>query len=212
MTSAMILGATGQVGQALLQVALASPVISRIVAPTRRALPEQERLVNPIVDFEQLPENADWWHADIVYCALGTTLRQARSKERFYRVDHDYILASADLALKAGTPAFGLVSALGADPSSSLFYNRVKGLTEKDLSALGFQSLTVVRPSLLIGGPRARARPLESLGLFIGKHLSALLPRHYRAVSVQAVAQTLFTAGLRAEYGLNIIESENISI
>ena len=212
MTSAIILGATGQVGHALLQAALASPEISQVVAPTRRALTGQGRLANPIVDFEKLPENADWWHADIVYCALGTTLRQAKSKERFYRVDHDYILAAAELAHKAGTPTFCLVSALGADPSSFIFYNRVKGLTEKDLSVLGFQSLTIVRPSLLIGGPRASARPLESLGLFIGKHLSALLPRHYRAVSVQAVAQTLFKAGLRAEHGLNIIESEKILI
>ncbi len=210
MKTVLILGATGQVGQALLQLALQHPEISRVVAPTRRPLPLHPNLENPLVDFEKLPDDAAWWKADLALCALGTTLRQAKSKAGFYRVDHDYVLNAAGLAQRAGTPAFGLVSSLGADASSRLFYLRTKGETEKALSALGFASLVLVRPSLLIGGPRSSARMLEAFGLFLGKHLASLLPRRYRAVTTLQVARALLEAGLRAPAGLHVIESEQL--
>lgn len=210
MKTLLILGTTGQVGQALLQLALQHPEISRVTAPTRRPLPPHAKLDNPLVDFEQLPEDVPWWISDLALCALGTTLRQAKSKAAFYRVDHDYVLAAAGLARRAGTPAFGLVSSLGASISSRLFYLRVKGETEEALSTLGFASLTLARPSLLIGGPRSSGRPLESFGLFIGKHLAALLPQRYRAVTILQVAQALLETGLRAQPGLHIIESEQL--
>lgn len=210
MKTVLILGATGQVGQALLQLALQHPEISRVAAPTRRPLLPHGKLDNPLVEFEDLPEDAAWWKADLALCALGTTLRQAKSRAGFYRVDHDYVLAAAGLAQQAGTPAFGFVSSLGADASSRLFYLRVKGETEQALSALGFASLTLARPSLLIGGPRSSARLLESCGLFLGKHLAPLLPRHYRAVTTLQVARALLEAGLRAPAGLHVIESEQM--
>ncbi len=203
----LILGATGQVGQALLQLALQHPEISHVVAPTRRPLPPHAKLDNPLVDFEALSEDAVWWKVDLALCALGTTLRQAKSRAGFYRVDHDYVLTPAGLAQRAGTPAFGLVSSLGADASSRVFYLRTKGETEQALSALGFASLVLVRPSLLIGGPRSSARHLEAFGLFLGKHLTALLPRRYRAVTTLQVAQALLEAGLQAPAGLHVIES-----
>ena len=211
MKTLIILGATGQVGQQMLRLALQHPGISRVVAPTRRPLTPHSKLDNPIVDFEQLPDSAPWWKADIALCALGTTLRQAKSRAGFYRVDHDYILAAAGLAHRAGTPAFGLVSSLGAAPSSRLFYLKAKGETERDISALGFTSLTIARPSLLIGGPRSSGRPLEAIGLFLGRHLSSLLPRRYRAVSTLQVAKALLEAGLVASAGLHVIESEQLS-
>jgi len=210
MKTVLILGATGQVGQALLQLALQHPEISHVVAPARRPLPPHAKLDNPLVDFEALPEDATWWKADLALCALGTTLRQAKSRAGFYRVDHDYVLAAAGLAQRAGTPAFGLVSSLGADASSRVFYLRTKGETEQALSALGFASLTLVRPSLLIGGPRSSARHLEAFGLFLGKHLTALLSRRYRAVTILLVAQALLKAGLHAAAGLHVIESEQL--
>jgi uncharacterized protein YbjT (DUF2867 family) len=208
--TALILGATGQVGQSLLAQALASLKISRVVAPTRRPLPSHPKLDNPVVDFEALPADARWWKADFVCCALGTTLRQAKSRAGFYQVDHDYVLAAAQCAREAGTPVFGLVSSLGASPTSRVFYLRVKGETERDLGALNFPSLTLIRPALLIGGPRSQNRPLESFGLFLGKHLSSLLPRRYHAVSTQSVARSLMGACLEPETGNRIIESELI--
>lgn len=210
MKTVLILGATGQVGQALLELALQHPEISRVVAPTRRPLPPHAKLDNPLVDFEQLPEDAAWWKSDVTLCALGTTLRQTKSKAGFYRVDHDYVLAAAQLAKRAGTPTFGLVSSLGANASSRLFYLRVKGETEQALTALGFASQVIVRPSLLIGGTRANARPLEAFGLFLGKCLASLLPRRYRAITTRQVAQSLLKACLQAPAGLHVIESEQL--
>jgi len=210
MKTVLILGATGQVGQALLQLALQHPEISRVVAPTRRPLPPHANLDNPLVDYEALPEDAAWWKADLALCALGTTLRQAKSRAGFYRVDHDYVLNAAGLAQRAGTPVFGLVSSLGADAGSLLFYLKTKGETEKALSTLGFASLVLVRPSLLIGGPRSSARVLEAFWLFLGKHLAWLLPRRYRAVTTLQVARSLLEAGLRAPAGLHVIESEQL--
>ena len=211
MKTALILGATGQVGQALLILALQHPEISRVVAPSRRPLSPHAKLENPVVNFDKLPEDAPWWKADFAVCALGTTLRQAKSRAGFYRVDHDYVLAAAGLTRRAGTPTFGLVSSLGADPRSRVFYLRVKGEAERDLSALGFASLTIARPSLLIGGPRSSGRPVEAIGLFIGKHLAALLPRRYRAVSTVQVARALLEAALGAPPGVQVIESERLS-
>ena len=210
MKTVLILGATGQVGQALLELALQHPEISRLVAPTRRPLPPHAKLDNPLVDFEQLPEDAAWWKSDLTLCALGTTLRQTKSKAGFYRVDHDYVLAAAQLARRAGTPTFGLVSSLGADASSRVFYLRVKGDTEQALATLGFVSWVIVRPSLLIGGTRASARPVEAFGLFLGKCLASLLPRRYRAVTTCQVAQALLKACLQAPAGLHVIESEQL--
>jgi uncharacterized protein YbjT (DUF2867 family) len=210
MKTVLILGATGQVGQALLQLALQHSEISRVVAPTRRPLTPHVKLDNPLVDYEALPEDAAWWKADLALCALGTTLRQAKSRAGFYRVDHDYVVTAAGLARRSGTPAFGLVSSLGADASSHLFYLKTKGETEQVLSALGFASLVLVRPSLLIGGPRSSARPLEAFGLFLAKHLTSLLPRRYRAVTTLQVARALLEAGLCAAAGRQIIESQQL--
>jgi len=206
----LILGATGQVGQELLQLALQHPEVSRVTAPTRSPLAPADKLDNPLVDFESLPEDASWWKADMVLCALGTTLRQAKSKAGFYRVDHDYVLAAAKLARCMGTQTFGFVSSLGANPASSLFYLRVKGETEQALTELGFTSLVLIRPSLLIGGPRSHGRPLEAAGLMLGKYFAALLPRHYRAVTTAQVAHSLFETCFHAPEGRLVIESENI--
>ena len=211
MKTVIILGATGQVGQSLLPLALQHPEIMRVVAPSRRPLPTHDKLENPIINFDTLLEDVPWWRADFAVCALGTTLRQAKSPAGFYRVDHDYVLAAARLLQRAGTPTFGLVSSLGANPASRIFYLRVKGETERDLFSLGFASLTIARPSLLIGGPRASVRLFEALGLFIGKQLSTLLPRRCRAIATLHVAQALIAAGLKAPVGVTVLESEQLS-
>lgn len=211
MKTLLILGATGQIGSKILDLALNHPEIFRVIAPTRRPLARHDKLDNPIVNFEQLPATAQWWKTDIALCALGTTLRQAKSRAGFYRVDHDYVLSAAKLCQNAGTPAFAMVSSLGASPTSLVFYLKTKGETERDINALGFASLTIARPSLLIGGPRSTGRPLEAMGLFLGKHLSALLPQRYKAVSTLQVADILLKTSLNALPGSHILESEQLS-
>lgn len=210
MKTLLILGGTGLVGQQLVQAALAEPTVGQVVAPGRRPLPSHDRLINPLVDFDHLPATADWWRADAVVCALGTTLRQAGSKAAFRKVDHDYVLAAAELARKSGTPTFVLNSSLGADSSSKSFYLRVKGETEQDLQQLGFDSLTLVRPSLLAGGERPDWRPGETAGLWLARRLGRLIPARYQPVSAAAVGQCMLKAALMAAAGAHEIESADI--
>jgi uncharacterized protein YbjT (DUF2867 family) len=205
--SVIILGATGQVGSQLLSLALSDQRIASVYAPTRHPLRAHPKLSNPIIEYGKLPE-ADWWHADAVLCALGTTIKQAGTKAAFRTVDHDYVLAAAKRAKTAGCRIFVLNSSLGADASSGNFYLKVKGEIEQALSKLGFESLTFIRPSLLDGGPRPERRYGEEIGLWLGKRLMLLIPMRYRPVSTKTVAKAMLEAALRPKSGLNIVESE----
>lgn len=209
MTTILLAGATGLVGQAVLNQCLADPRIAQVVAPTRRALPAHLRLLNPVIDFSALPEDAPWWKADAVICALGTTIRDAGSKDAFRQVDHDYPLAVARLAHRQGTPTFALTSAMGADPASRIFYSRTKGELERDLIALQFSSLTLVRPGLL-GGERATSRPMESFAMKVLSAVDPVLPGRYRVVPAELVAAALLRSALAATPGIQIIESAAI--
>lgn len=209
MTTLLLAGATGLVGQAVLKQCLCDPRIMQVVAPTRRTLPAHPRLLNPIVDFSALPEDAAWWKADAVICTLGTTIRQAGSKEAFRQVDHHYPLALATLAQRHGTPTFALTSAMGADPESRIFYSRTKGELERDLSAMEFSSLTLVRPGLL-GGERTTARPMESFAMTVLSAVEPVLPQRYRVVPAEQVATVLLRSALLALPGIQIIESAAI--
>jgi uncharacterized protein YbjT (DUF2867 family) len=207
--SFLLLGATGAVGSEVLALALADPRVRRVVAPARKALPAHEKLLNPIVDFAQLPD-AGWWEADACICSLGTTLRLADSAEAFERVDRHFVVEAASRARAAGTPCFAYNSSLGADEKARSFYLRIKGLTEKDLEGLGFTSLTHVRPSLLDSGPRPDSRPGERLMLAISRPIKFLLPKSIRPVSTQAVARALLSAAEQARPGRHYVESREI--
>lgn len=210
MTSILILGATGLVGQQLLTLALDDTRISQVIAPSRRALPAHPKLSNPIVDFEHLPLDASWWRADLVLCALGTTMRLAGSQAAFYRVDHDYVLDAARLAHQAGSSVFVLNSSTGAKLDASSFYLRVKAETERDLAALNFSSLTLVRPSLLDGGPRRQQRIGESIAIVLFKLLGPLLAKRLRPIATAKLAKAMLSAGLSAKPGTHVIESEQL--
>lgn len=209
MTTLLLLGATGLVGGCVLSQALSDRGITRVVAPTRKPLPTHARLLNPQVDFERLPETADWWRVDAVVCALGTTMAKAGSREAFRRVDHGLPLQAARLALAHGAKAFALNSALGADPASRVFYSRTKGELERDLQALGYASLTLVRPGL-IGGDRSESRPAERLGIAISEGLRPWLPARYRVVPAERIAHHLLLAALAARPGVHTVPSEAI--
>ena len=207
MKTVMLVGATGLVGQQVLHKALASEQVGRVVAPTRRALPPHPKLLNPVVDFDHLPEDAAWWAVDAVVCTLGTTIKVAGSQPAFYRVDHDHPLRVAQLALRHGARAYALNSALGADPASRVFYSRTKGELERDLQALGYPSLTLVRPGL-IGGERHESRPAEQIGVRVSQWLGPLLPPRYRVVPAERIAHHLLRSALAAEPGCTVLPSE----
>lgn len=210
MKTLLLVGATGLVGQSVLQQALQDLRVAKLVAPTRRPLPPHPKLDNPLVDFDALPADAAWWRVDGVICTLGTTIKKAGSQPAFRKIDHDYPLAVATLARRQGATAYALTSSVGADAGSRTFYLRTKGEVERALAALLFPSLTIVRPSF-IGGERAERRPLEALGLKLFTALGPLLPRRYRIVSADRIARTLLEAALAAPPGTHFIESEAIA-
>lgn len=209
MTKLLLAGASGLVGQAVLRLALDDPRIDAVIAPARRPMPAHPKLRCPQVDFDALPVHADWWRADAVICTLGTTLRDAGSRDAFRKVDHDYPLAVARLACRHGARSFVLTSASGAEPASRIFYSRTKGELERDLADIGFHSLTLVRPGLL-GGVREHRRPLEHAGMKLLGALDTLLPRRYRVVPAHQLATTLLQAALSPQPGVHVIESEAI--
>ncbi len=205
----LLAGATGLVGQAALQCALASPRVAQVVAPTRRPLPVHPKLLNPVVDFDVLPSDAEWWRVDAVACALGTTIRDAGSQDAFRRVDHDYPLAIARHAHAYGAQAFALVSAMGADADSRIFYSRTKGEVENALAGIGFASLTLLRPGLL-GGEREQRRGGERWAQRVLGALDPLLPQRYRIVPAKCVAAALLQAALDAPSGRHVIPSDRL--
>ena len=206
----LILGGTGLVGQQLVAQALAHKDVTQVTAPTRAALAPHPQLHNPIVDYADLPQDAAWWQADAVLCALGTTIKIAGSQAEFFRIDHDYVLEAARLAKASGTPRFVYNSALGANADAGSFYLRVKGQVENDLRALDFPALTIVRPSLLYGGHRADKRPAETAAIVVSRLLGPLVPARYRAVDVADVAAAMLHAALTFEDGVHILESDQL--
>ena len=200
MRRVLLLGATGLVGGELLKLLVEDPSISRLSVLTRRELPHDPRLEQH--DFELQPR---FFEVDQIFCALGTTIKKAGSQEEFRRVDHELPLDAAKLGLERGARHFLLVSAIGANARSRVFYNRVKGELEEDLIALGYRSVTIARPSLLLG-PRAERRTGEE----IAKKLGWLMPGKYRPIEAADVAHALAEAGRRDEPGLHVLESREM--
>lgn len=209
MTALLLVGATGLVGRSVLDLALADPRVTRIVAPTRRALAADPRVENPVVRFDELPAKEPWWTVDGVICTLGTTMRAAGSREAFRAVDLEIPLAVATLAGRHGVGAFALTSSAGADPGSRVFYLRTKGEVEQAVIGCGFRSLTIVRPSA-IGGERSPRRPLESLATHVLRAVGPVLPARYRVVDAGRIARVLLDAAIAAPSGVHFVESDAI--
>lgn len=204
----LIFGATGAVGQAVLQQALADSRISAVIAPTRRALPSHAKLENPLLDFSQLPPDAAWWAADGLICALGTTQKIAGSPERFVAIDRDLVIRVAELARRAGVPYLALNSSLGASLQGNL-YLRTKAEAEQGVRALDFPRLLIVRPSL-INAVRTPPRPAEYVGLCVSRLLGPLIPRRYRPVTPDAIAAAMLNGLFADSSGVQIMESDQL--
>jgi uncharacterized protein YbjT (DUF2867 family) len=206
----LLLGATGLVGRHVLAQALAHPEVEAVVAPVRRPLPAQAKLTAPVVDFDALPEDATWWRADAVICALGTTMRIAGSEAAFRRVDHDYPMAAARLAHAQDTPTYVLNSSVGADRKSRMFYTRVKGEVEHDLAQLGFRSLTFVRPGF-IEGDREEFRAGERITLAALRVFDGVLPARWRRNPADRIAAQLLESALAAPTGVHVVTSDRMT-
>ena len=212
--SVLLVGATGLVGRECLRLLLADPGYSRIIVVTRRPLSPEVRspkLETHVIDFDHLNEYDELFEVDAIICALGTTIRQAGSRTRFRTVDYEYPLAFGRLGRRRGCEHFLVVSALGANPRSRVFYNRVKGELEDALRALNYPRLTIVRPSLLLG-PRAELRLGEEVAKRVTRWLGPLVPRQYKPVEARAVATALVRVAKERGSGARVMESWELSL
>jgi uncharacterized protein YbjT (DUF2867 family) len=191
MTTAWIAGASGLVGSKLLPLLLADPAVTAVASLGRRPVEfAHPKLAQRTVDFAA-PDVAGLPAPDVALCALGTTINKAGSAEAFRAVDHGAVMAFAKAAKSAGARRFVVVTALGADAKSMVLYNRVKGEVEADLRALGFDSLAIARPSLLLGD-RAESRPGERVAVVVSRVLGGLLrPFESRPIEAEVVAKAL---------------------
>jgi uncharacterized protein YbjT (DUF2867 family) len=190
--SVLLAGATGLVGQHILERLLADETVATVHVLGRREVGVRHpKMAAQLVDFAALPGLPP---LDEVYLALGTTIKAAGSQAAFRAVDFDANLAVARAARSAGAGRCGLVSAMGADAKSSVFYNRVKGELEEALEKLSFAALVIARPSLLVGDRGALGQPdraLESVAMKIGSLFGRLFPSNYRPIAAADVARAL---------------------
>lgn len=207
----VIAGASGLTGGKLLSLLLQDPQITEVHALLRSPLPiDHPRLIQHQIDFSNLEAHRELIRGDVVFCCLGTTIRQAGSQARFKAVDYFYPLTLAMLAKLNGVPRFIAISSLGADADSGNFYLQVKGQLEKALIALQFLQLTLLRPSLLLG-ERKQLRPAEWLGNQAGKLAAPLLIgplRRYRPIRVDVVAWNMLDAARHGHEPVKRLESD----
>jgi uncharacterized protein YbjT (DUF2867 family) len=193
----LLAGASGFVGNLALEVLLDAPDVSRVFAITRRPLGrEHPRLANRIVQFDRIESQLKGLTCQVALCALGTTIRHAGSQEAFREVDIEAVMAFARTAKAAQAQRFVVVSSAGADPASKNFYLKTKGELEQALSGLGFASLDILQPSLLLGW-RGELRPLELAGIVFMPLINPFLTgkrEPYRAIAASTVASALVGA------------------
>ena len=206
----LLAGSTGLVGHELLKQWLASPDIGTIHALARRVPASAQtasKLRWQVVDFTALPALP---RADAAVCALGTTIKVAGSQAAFRAVDFDAVVAFARAAKTAGVKRFAVVSALGASASSPTFYNRVKAEMESELQGLGFESLVIARPSLLLGERGTLGQPArrgELIGAAITRPLGWLIPKAWRPIAATTVASAIRVALQQGRPGTRVVES-----
>ena len=218
--TAVLLGSTGLIGSSLKQILKAdSSSFGRVTCLVRKST---ENLAGnatncqaEVVNFDSLERHATLFNTDIVFCCLGTTIKAAGSKEAFRKVDFTYPLEAAKLLKKMNPNGhFILVSSLGADAKSNVFYSKTKGELENEISKLGLKQFTALRPSLLLGD-RKENRPGEKAGAIAAIILKPILIgpfKKYRPIAAESVAKAMRRISL--ETGLSstvFIESNDIA-
>ncbi|WP_119393386.1 NAD(P)H-binding protein [Salinibius halmophilus] len=199
----LLFGATGAVGKAVLERALADDSITEVVAPTRRLLAiEHAKLVNPVIDFNKLAQ-LPWWQVDACICALGTTRKQAGSAEAFKAVDLGLVEAIAKRCKAEGVKHFVLNSSVGAHTGTGLYLSTKKA-AEAAVLACDFPATTFVRPGLIDASGRPDFRFGEALALAVLRPFSHLLPTSYRPIEPLQIAQHMLASITRTEGHLTL--------
>jgi uncharacterized protein YbjT (DUF2867 family) len=196
---ALIVGATGLIGRFCLQALLDDSNYSEVIVLVRKPLLKTHRKLKTVVtSFDDLESETSNIHADDIYCCLGTTIKKARSQDTFKKIDLTLVVAVAKLMKKQGTEQFLVISALGADKNSKVFYNRTKGEMESSLQELGYPCIRIIRPSLLLG-PREEFRLGEKIGVILTPVIKPFLVgslKKYAPVEAEKVAQFMVKVAL----------------
>jgi uncharacterized protein YbjT (DUF2867 family) len=210
---ALIAGATGLIGSELLQQLIHGRYYQTISVLSRREVETSSKRVETIItDYEKLSEKDIPQGVDDVFCCLGTTMKKAGSKEAFRQVDYDYPLKIAEIVKKKGAKQYLLVSAMGADASSSIFYNQVKGEIEQAIAQLKFSAFHIFRPSVLMG-KRDENRVGETVAQILMSGLSPVMIgglRKYRPIAGKDVASAMLRIAKKELKGRYIFESDKI--
>jgi uncharacterized protein YbjT (DUF2867 family) len=211
MKTALLIGATGLVGSQLLSQLLSDERFGKVIAFGRRPLETAHpKLEARVIDFAAPESWSGLVRGDAAFSALGTTIKQAGTKEAQKKVDYDYQLAFARAAAKGGVPTYVLCSSASANAASSMFYSRIKGELDRDVQALGFERVRILRPSLL-SGDRKQARTGEKIGSALLGAVNALgLARKYREIHGDVVAKAMINAALDPAPGTRIFTLDEI--
>lgn len=210
---AIIAGASGLIGGELLNLLLNDAVYTEVVALVRHELPlNHKKLVQLIIDFDNLFDYASAINGDVIFCCLGTTQKKTPDQNVYRKIDHDYPVRLAQLGMKNGVKQYHFVSAIGADAHASNFYLKTKGEAEHDIEDVGFKSLHIYQPSLLTGN-RKEFRLMEKIATVAMKIIDPLLAgklKKYRSIPAAVVASAMYKQSLNQNEGLFIHPSHHI--
>jgi uncharacterized protein YbjT (DUF2867 family) len=210
---AIIAGASGLIGSKLLNILLSQHTYDEILVLVRKELPiEHQKLVQLVIDFDELDKHAATINGHALFCCLGSTKKKTPDMAEYRKIDHDYPVKLAQLAKQNGVEHYHLVSAIGANSKSSNFYTKMKGETEDDTRQVGIKCLHIYEPSVLTGG-REESRPMEKLAIGLMKMIDPLLIgglKKYRSIPAETVAMAMFNESLKNEAGVFIHPSDKI--
>lgn len=210
MKTALVAGSTGLIGNQLIDLLLGDNYYDVVKAISRTPLEKKHaRLENIVLDFDRLAEYAGQLTADDVFCCLGTTIKKVKTKEKFRQVDFVYPVELAKLSKANGAKQYLLVSALGADTKSSIFYNQVKGEVEEAIGDVGFASYHIFRPSLLMGDRQENRSGEDAAKLFF-KYLGFLVPNKYKGIDSIKVARAMQAFAKQLAPGRHVHESAEL--
>jgi uncharacterized protein YbjT (DUF2867 family) len=205
---ALVAGGSGMVGQILVEKLLNHPHYTEVNILVRKTQNiSHPKLVQTIFDVEE--SDLSSFHYDHIFCCLGTTIAKAGSQEAFSKVDKEYPLTLGKAMINNGSSLFAIVTAGGANKNSSIFYNRIKGEVEEGLRQLGFKSLGIFRPSMLLG-VRNEKRSIEKLGQRLMLTFDFLIPKRYKAIQAEKVAEAMIQFAIDSKDGVSIFESDQM--
>jgi uncharacterized protein YbjT (DUF2867 family) len=213
MRKAIIAGATGLIGGELLKILLESSDYQEVISISRREIPVQhKKLVQLIINFDELEKYTHALEGDVIFCCLGSTRKKTPDLSVYRMIDHTYPVQLGQIAKANDIKQYHLVSAIGADANSSNFYTKMKGETEADLAHLNLTCLHIYQPSILTGD-RKESRPLEKISIAVMKVVNPLLfgsLKKYRSIPAAIVARAMYKQSLKPQTGLYIHPSDHI--